>query len=39
MGGPIIKNKLFFFAGYQRLYDSDNSTGTFADDGADGVDG
>ena len=27
IGGPIVKNKLFFFAAYQRLYDSDNSTG------------
>ena len=27
VGGPIMKNKLFFFAAYQRLYDSDNSTG------------
>ncbi len=23
LGGPIIKNKLFFFVGYQHLYDSD----------------
>jgi hypothetical protein len=23
LGGPVIKNKLFFFAGYQHLYDSD----------------
>jgi Carboxypeptidase regulatory-like domain/TonB dependent receptor-like, beta-barrel len=27
LGGPIKKNKLFFFVGYQRLYDSDQSTG------------
>ena len=27
VGGPILKNKLFFFAAYQRLYDSDDSTG------------
>jgi hypothetical protein len=27
VGGPIFKNKLFFFAAYQRLYDSDDSTG------------
>jgi hypothetical protein len=27
LGGPIKKNKLFFFIGYQRLYDSDQSTG------------
>ena len=27
VGGPIMKNKLFFFAAYQRLYDSDDSTG------------
>jgi hypothetical protein len=27
LGGPALKNKLFFFAGYQRLYDSDQSTG------------
>lgn len=27
LGGPIMKNKLFFFAAYQRLYDSDDSTG------------
>src|SRR5579875_2893312 len=26
-GGPIRKDKLFFYAGYQRLYDSDQSTG------------
>jgi hypothetical protein len=27
LGGPIRKDKLFFFVGYQRLYDSDQSTG------------
>ncbi len=27
VGGPIFKNKLFFFAAYQHLYDSDDSTG------------
>jgi Carboxypeptidase regulatory-like domain/TonB dependent receptor len=27
LGGPIKKNKLFFFLGYQHLYDSDQSTG------------
>ncbi len=27
LGGPIKKNKLFFFLGYQRTYDSDESTG------------
>lgn len=27
VGGPIKKNKLFFFLGYQHLYDSDQSTG------------
>ena len=27
VGGPILKNKLFFFAAYQRLYASDQSTG------------
>jgi len=27
LGGPIRKNKLFFFIGYQRLYASDQSTG------------
>jgi Carboxypeptidase regulatory-like domain len=27
LGGPIKKNKLFFFVAYQRLYDSDQSTG------------
>ena len=26
-GGPALKNKLFFFVAYQRLYDSDQSTG------------
>jgi hypothetical protein len=27
LGGPIRKDKLFFFIGYQHLYDSDQSTG------------
>lgn len=27
IGGPIKKNKLFFFLGYQHLYSSDESTG------------
>lgn len=27
LGGPIRKNKLFFFVGFQHLYDSDQSTG------------
>lgn len=27
LGGPIKKNKLFFFLAYQHLYDSDQSTG------------
>ncbi len=27
LGGPIWKDKLFFFIGYQRLYSSDTSTG------------
>jgi hypothetical protein len=27
VGGPILRNKLFFFAAYQRLYSSDQSTG------------
>ncbi len=27
LGGPIIKNKLFFFVAYQHLYDSDQATG------------
>jgi hypothetical protein len=27
LGGPVIKDKLFFFVGYQHLYDSDQSTG------------
>lgn len=27
LGGPIRKDKLFFFLAYQRLYDSDQSTG------------
>ncbi len=27
IGGPIRRDKLFFFAAYQRLYDSDQSTG------------
>jgi hypothetical protein len=27
LGGPVIKNKLFFFVAYQHLYDSDNATG------------
>ncbi|MGB7137364.1 MAG: carboxypeptidase regulatory-like domain-containing protein [Acidobacteriaceae bacterium] len=25
LGGPIVKNKLFFFLGYQHLYDSDQT--------------
>jgi hypothetical protein len=25
LGGPVIKNKLFFFLGYQHLYDSDQT--------------
>ncbi len=29
LGGPIVKNKLFFFVGYQHLYDSDQ-TGALA---------
>ncbi|MGC2604595.1 MAG: carboxypeptidase regulatory-like domain-containing protein, partial [Silvibacterium sp.] len=27
IGGPLFKNKLFIFAAYQHLYDSDQSTG------------
>jgi hypothetical protein len=27
LGGPIVKDKLFFFIAYQHLYDSDESTG------------
>ncbi len=27
LGGPVVKNKLFFFVAYQHLYDSDESTG------------
>jgi hypothetical protein len=27
LGGPVLKNKLFFFLGYQHLYASDQSTG------------
>jgi hypothetical protein len=27
LGGPVKKNKVFFFLAYQRLYDSDQSTG------------
>jgi hypothetical protein len=27
LGGPIVKDKLFFFVAYQHLYDSDESTG------------
>ena len=27
LGGPILKNKAFFFVGYQHLYNSDQSTG------------
>ncbi len=27
LGGPVIKNKLFFFVAYQHLYDSDQATG------------
>ena len=27
LGGPMMKNKMFFFVGYQHLYNSDQSTG------------
>ena len=27
IGGPVLKNKMFFFVGYQHLYNSDQSTG------------
>jgi hypothetical protein len=27
LGGPVLKDKLFFFVAYQHLYDSDQSTG------------
>ena len=27
LGGPAVKNKMFFFIGYQHLYNSDQSTG------------
>jgi hypothetical protein len=27
LGGPVLKNKMFFFVGFQHLYNSDQSTG------------